>query len=124
MEEWSETKGPSFASTLVSSPVFYKNVGTPLEEQFQTYRLPINHPSYMGTLDDCDECPSMSEYGPLHRQENRERKMLQNIQTAMEEHRVGLFLIGLGHLHSMSNKLIAADFAVTAFEWLGCIRPS
>jgi hypothetical protein len=123
MEEWSETKPPSFASTLVSSTVSYKNVGTPSEEQFRTYCLPINHPSYVGTLDDCDECPSMSEYGPLDRQENRERKMLQNIRMAMEEHRVGLFLVGLGHLHSMSGKLRDADFAVTAFEWLGCILP-
>jgi hypothetical protein len=66
----------------------------------------------------------MSEYGPLDRQENRERRMLQNIQTAMELHQVGLFLVGLGHLHSMSNKLLAANFNVTAFEWLGCILPS
>jgi hypothetical protein len=44
--------------------------------------------------------------------------MLQIIQTAMEGHQVGLFLVGLGHLHSMSNKLLAANFNVTAFEWL------
>jgi hypothetical protein len=124
MEEWSETKAPSFASTLVSSSVSYMNVGTPSEEQFHTYRFPINHPSYMGTLDDCDECPSMSEYGPLDRQENREQRMLQNIRTAMEPHPVGLFLVGLGHLHSMSNKLVAAGFTVTAFEWLGRTLPS
>jgi len=124
VEEWSESKGPSFVSTLAGDHLSYENAGTPSEEQFQTYRLPINHPSYLGTLDDCEECPSMSEYGPLDRQENRERRMLQNIQTAMELHQVGLFLVGLGHLHSMSNKLLAANFNVTAFEWLGCILPS
>lgn len=119
MEEWSTTKEASFASTLVAAPIEYVDVGTPSEEQFVTYRFPIHHPSYDGTLGDCQDCPSMSEYGPLGRQENREQRMLHNIQTAMGSHNVGLFIVGLSHLHSMSSKLLSVGFNVTAFEWLG-----
>ena len=115
MEEWTETLEPSFASTLGGA---YKNVGTGPGEQYRTYRLPIYHPSYEGTLNSCETGPPMSEYGPLENQDNREREMLENICAAMEPHRVGIVLIGLAHLHSMSQKLLGASFNVAAFEWL------
>ena len=61
----------------------------------------------------------MMEYGPLSSQENREHKMLKNIEDAMRNHRVGLFIVGLAHLHSMSMKLQGAQYRVAAYTWLG-----
>jgi hypothetical protein len=54
----------------------------------------------------------------LDHQENREHAMVEHICTAMAGHHVGILLVGLAHLHSMSQKLLAADFNVTAFDWL------
>lgn len=59
------------------------------------------------------------EYGPLDVQEKREQKMLQNIDEAMQDHRVGLFVVGLAHLHSMAMKLHARQYRVAAYTWLG-----
>ncbi len=115
MEEWSEEGDPSFASTL---GIPYKNVGTGSEPEYQTNPNSIQYPGYDGTLDPDDSHPSMAEYGPFDHQENRERAMIEHVCTAMAEHQVGILLIGLAHLHSMSQKLLAADFNVTAFHWL------
>jgi hypothetical protein len=116
MEEWSEKANPSFASTL---GITYQNVGTGPEQEYQTYPNSIQYPGYIdGTLDHDASHPSMAEYGPLDHQENRERAMVEHVCTAMTGHHVGILLIGLAHLHSMSQKLLAADFNVTAFDWL------
>jgi hypothetical protein len=119
MEEWTEGE-PSVASELAKGPLKYKNVGTPQEAAFETYHChPVNHPSHDGVLGTCEDAPSMSEHGPLDKQENRERRMLQNIQHEMESHNVGLFIVGLVHLHSMSMKLKEAGFNVAAYSWVG-----
>ncbi len=117
MEEWSESGAASFASTL-GMPYF--NVGTGPDTQFKTYPTDVRYPGYVnGTLDSSDEFPSMAEYGPLENQENRENRMIENSCEAMKEHDVGLLLIGLAHLHSMSRKCLKEGFNVFAFSWLG-----
>ncbi|WP_213803220.1 hypothetical protein [Granulicella sp. dw_53] len=115
MEEWSENSGPSFVSTLGMT---YENVGTGPERQYRTYPSSIQYPGYDGTLDFDASHPSMGEYGPLDHQENRVRAMVEHVCTAMARHHVGILLIGLAHLHSMSQKLLAANFTVSAFQWL------
>jgi hypothetical protein len=116
MEEWSQNAAPSFASTL---GVPYQNIGTNSEERFETYWSDVRYPGYIdGTLDNSDQHPSMAEYGPLRNQENRENQMVENVRQAMTSHDVGILLIGLAHLHSMCQKLLSADFNVSAFTWL------
>lgn len=116
MEEWSEKGAPSFASTLGMT---YENVGTGSEQEYQTYPNSIQYPGYIdGTLDHDASHPSMAEYGQLDHQENRERAMVEHVCKAMAGHHVGILLVGLGHLHSMSQKLLAANFNVSAFQWL------
>jgi hypothetical protein len=66
-----------------------------------------------------EAAPSLSEYGPLDKQENRENLMAQNVQQAMTHHDVGIFVVGVAHLHSMSMKLISAGFNVSVYVWLG-----
>jgi hypothetical protein len=120
MEEWASDCPPSLASTLANERVAYKNVGTPTEEQFRTFcNAPINHPSHDGTLGPCEDAPQFYEYGPLEKQENREQRMVQNIQDKMENHCVGLFIVGLAHVHSISSKLKDAGFNVAAYTWTG-----
>lgn len=120
LEEWTENGSQSCVCLNFKDRFEYANVGPPCEGKFSTYVChPVNHPAHDGILGTCDDAPSMSEYGPLDHQENREIRMLQNINRAMEKHHVGLFIAGLAHLHSMSTKLKAAKFNVSAYSWLG-----
>jgi len=120
LEEWAGNQAPSFASEFAKDLLAYKDVGTPPETMFQTFCCAqTNHPCHDGTLSPCDGAPAMNEYGPLEKQENREQRMIQTIQREMEGHDVGLFVVGLAHLHSMSLKLKQANFNVTAYAWLG-----
>ena len=120
LEEWSENRPASFARTFAESQgVVWKNVGTPTTEDFKTYTIPlVHHPGHDGTLPPDENAPSMSEYGPFERQENRERRMAQNVQTEMLSCEAGLFVVGLAHLHSMGMKLRAAGFDVVGYSWL------
>jgi hypothetical protein len=116
MEEWASDRPPSFASSLANDRAAYRGVGTPPEEQFRTFaNAPINYPGHNGKLGPCEDAPQFYEYGPLDKQENRERRMVQNIRDAMKE----LFIVGLAHLHSISAKLKEAGFNVAAYTWTG-----
>jgi hypothetical protein len=120
LEEWTENGSQSCVFLNFKESFEYANVGTSSEGEFSTYVChPVNHPAHDGILGICDDAPSMSEYGPLDNQENREIRMLQNIDRAMGKHHIGLFIVGLAHLHSMSMKLKAAKFNVNAYCWLG-----
>jgi hypothetical protein len=59
----------------------------------------------------------MREYGPFDRQENRERYMLRRIVAEMSAHTAGLFVVGLAHIHSLSQKLQQARFEVAVYVW-------
>jgi hypothetical protein len=115
MEEWSENRKPSFASTL---SVPYSNIGTTSEGKYSTYPSDIRYPGYRGSLDDAPSHPEMAEYGPLEHQGNRERAMVANIRRSMEPHKVGILILGLAHLQSMAEKLRDAGYNVAAFTWL------
>ncbi len=120
LEEWTENGFLSCVPLKFKDRFEYANVGTSSEEEFSTYAYhAVNHPAHDGILGISDDGPSMSEYGPLDRQENREIQMLQNIDRAMGNHNIGIFVVGLAHLHSMSMKLKAAKFNVSAYCWLG-----
>ncbi len=120
LEEWTENGSQSCVALNFKDKFEYANVGTSSEGEFGTYVChPVNHPAHDGILGVCNDAPSMSEYGPLDHQENREIQMLQNIDRAMAKHHVGLFVVGLAHLHSMSMKLKTAKFNVNTFSWLG-----
>jgi hypothetical protein len=120
MEEWATDLPPSFASVFTRDHISYSEVGTPSESRFQTFcNAPINHPGHDGTLGPCEDAPPFHEYGALDKQQNREHRMVQNIQTAMTNHHVGLFIVGLAHLHSIAVKLSETGFTVAAYSWIG-----
>jgi hypothetical protein len=120
LEEWAYDRPQSFASVFAKGQMDYQDVGTPPEPRFKTFaNAPIIYPGHDGTLGPCPDAPQMMEYGPLSSQENREQQMLKNIESGMQRHRVGLFIVGLAHLHSMSMKLQAEHYRVAAYTWLG-----
>jgi hypothetical protein len=121
MEEWCIDRPPSFASQFAHNQgLVYSNVGPPQQEEFRTLGYaPINYPGHNGTLGACWEAPPMYEYGPLEKQENRERHMAQKVQDEMKNHQTGIFIVGLAHLHSMFSRLCQADLNVAAYSWLG-----
>jgi len=102
LEEWTDNESQSCVAANFKDRLGYANVGTSSEGEFRTYIChPVNHPAHDGILGSCEDAPSMSEYGPLDNQENREIRMLQNIEPQMTKHHVGLFIVGLAHLHSV-----------------------
>jgi hypothetical protein len=121
MEEWASDRAPSFASKFASEcRISYEDIGPAPADEFKTLGFaPINFPGHNGTLGPCCDAPAFHEYGPLQRQENREQRMVQNIVQAMKDHRIGIFVVGVAHLHSMFTKLRVADFNVAAYSWLG-----
>ena len=115
LEEWTYEPRVSVAATLASERLKWKNIGTPNEEIFETWCMPLNyHPAKHkeGYL-------YVSEYGPLEKQNARETFMLSRIKKEMIDTDVGLVLVGLAHLHSMTDKLEVSGFDVTACYWLG-----
>ena len=117
MEEWTERRAPSFVCSFANRlGLAYKNVGTPQEEQFQTFYNPVNFPGHNGTLGPQCDAPFVCEYGPLDRQENRELRMAANIQNEMGDHQTGLFVVGLAHLGSISSKVHQAGFNVASYS--------
>lgn len=116
LEEWTEDRPASLSSVFAKGRMDYRNVGTPPESQFKTFaNAPIIYPGHDGTLGPCHDAPPMMEYGPLDSQENRELQMLKNIKDAMQNHHVGLFIVGVAHLHSMSMKLQGSLYRVAAY---------
>src|ERR1035441_6165268 len=72
LEEWLYSEERSFASTLSTSDLEWKNVGTPEETRFETSVSGLNcHPP---THDPAK--PILQEYGPLAAQERREGYMV------------------------------------------------
>jgi hypothetical protein len=115
LEEWWFRPEPSFASTLQDATMKWENVGTPDEPRFETSTACLNYhpPTYDPTK------PSPREYGPLVAQELREAYMVGRINQCMNSYKVGLFIVGLAHLHSMLIKLRAAGFEVKGYSWMG-----
>jgi hypothetical protein len=60
----------------------------------------------------------LQEYGPLDVHELRERYMVDRIKESMEPFNVGLFIVGLAHLHSTLSKLKTAGFEVRGYSWV------
>lgn len=119
LEEWAQNQPESLAHSLAPQlELSWENVGTPHEQQFSTYTNPVCHPGHDGTLESDSDAPHLSEYGPYEQQENREKRMVENIMTKMSKHEVGLFIFGIAHLHSLFGKLQSAGFTVTAYHWL------
>lgn len=85
----------------------WENVGTPDRPEFQT----------TGRF----HCPKVSgdvfTYGPIENQIYRENHFTKRIEKIMADRNAGLFVCGLAHLHSMSEKLRRSGFAVEAYEW-------
>lgn len=121
MEEWSEKRKESVASVFAKeSGLRWVNVGTPDEPQYRTCNPYINHPENEGILPEYGaDAPEMHVYGPFDKQENRERRMVENVRAEMEKYETGLFILGAAHLHSVFGKLQRLGFRVRAFCWLG-----
>ena len=118
MEEWL-SKEPSFAAGYAPGiGMKWENVGTPDEEPYRTFDGLISYPGYGGSLTHDPTAPSLNEYGPYEAQQNREARMVENIQLAMTDYQTGLFIMGIAHLHSLFGKLRSCRFDVLAFHWL------
>jgi hypothetical protein len=114
LEEWWYHAERSFASTLSTADLEWRNVGTPNEVRFETSVGGLNcHPP---TYDPSK--PILQEYGPLATQELREGYMVERIGVFMEPHTVGLFIVGLAHLHSTLCKLTVAGFNTRGYSWI------
>jgi hypothetical protein len=120
MEEWAEKLGQSVVAKWAGTlDIPWVSVGPPDEPQFRTYEGPINYPGHDGTLQPPDwHAPGMYEYGPFENQEARENRMAMNVQTEMENYDTGLFVLGLGHTHSVFGKLLSLGFKITCFSCL------
>jgi hypothetical protein len=113
LEEWCAAY-KSFASTLRTDRLQWENVGTPEEPRFGTHSGGLNcHPP---THD--HNRPMLQEYGPMDVQELREQYMVARIKSFMEPYDVGLFIVGLAHLHSMLSKVKAVGFDVRGYSWI------
>lgn len=110
MEEWTSTKGSTAGHRLASDlNIQWFNVGTPSIEEFKT-DIPL--------CDPMEEPPIVIDrLGPLSVHIKREGFMVTEIQKAMIGRNCGLFIVGLAHLQSMSEKLLNLGFEVEAFNW-------
>jgi len=114
LEEWWYHAERSFASTLATVNLEWKNVGTPDETRFETAIGGLNCPP--PTYD--PRKPILQEYGPLDVQELRENYMVDCIRIFMEPYKVGLFIVGLAHLHSILSKLKTVGFDTRGYSWI------
>jgi hypothetical protein len=120
LEEWAYDRPASFACRFAEGRMKYEDVGAPAESEFKTFaNAPITYPGHDGTLGPCPDAPSLMEYGPVDVQERREQWMVEILDKVMQDHSVGLFVLGLAHLHSMVMKLRARQYRVSAYTWLG-----
>jgi hypothetical protein len=114
LEEWWYHPERSFASTLSTPTIEWENVGTPDETRFTTSTSGLNlHPPTHNPAK-----PILQEYGPLDVQELRECYMVDKIRVFMEPYKVGLFIVGLAHLHSILSKLKAVGFDARGYSWI------
>lgn len=120
MEEWSEKCEESVAKDFATkSGLHWANVGTPDDPQYRTYSGLINYPGHNGTLRWDPHAPSMDEYGPFANQEAREDRIAKNVQVEMESYESGIFILGIGHMHSLFGKSLSLGLKVTGYSWLG-----
>src|SRR5208337_5217832 len=108
LEEWTPDR-KSFASTVDTDKLKWKNVGTPEEKRFETYAYGLN--TDPPTHD--PKKPMLQEYGPLNVHELREGYMVARIKEFMEP-----FIVGLAHLHSTLSKLRSSGFEVRGYSWM------
>jgi hypothetical protein len=111
IEEWKfeddKTIGKRIADSL---SIVWCNAGTP-PEQFETYGP---HPVWM----DDGSCETERPYGPIEVQIRRESYMVDRICFSMTGHETGIFVCGMGHMHSISEKLHRAGYEVDGFSCL------
>lgn len=110
MEEWTSNKGATVGQRLASDlRLEWVNVGTPSTAEFKTH-IPL--------CDPMEEPPLVIDrFGPLPVHIKREEYMVSEIQKTMIGRSSGLFIVGLAHLQSMSEKLLKAGYEVEAFNW-------
>jgi hypothetical protein len=112
IEEWKFEDDKTVGKLLADSlSIAWCNAGTPLEEQFETYD------PYPIWLDD-GSCEPERPYGPIEAQVRREAYMIDKINSAMNDHAVGVFVCGMGHMHSVSEKLHQGGYEVEGFSCL------
>lgn len=110
MEEWASNKGSTVGQRLaLNLNIPWLNVGTPDKAEFKT-----NSPLF----DPMEEQPIViHRFSPLRTHIKREEYMANEIHKAMVGRTCGMFIVGLAHLHSMSERLLKAGYEVEAFSW-------
>ena len=98
---------PSAAKSCLGTR--YLNVGTP----------PIGELKTADAWFDPSKDPPMviNRYGPIEIQIRREHLMVEAIKTVMAGRETGLMVVGMAHLHSLSEKLTQSGFEVEGFHW-------
>lgn len=110
MEEWTSTRGGTVGQRLASElRIEWFNVGTPGSADFKT-----DSPLF----DPMEEPPLVIyRFSPLAVHIRREEYMIVGIRKTMVGKSCGMFIVGLAHLQSISEKLLNAGFEVEAFSW-------
>ncbi len=105
IEEWkigeNNTVGKQIADKL---GIDWCNADTPLTEPYETF-----DPSPLWL--DCG-CVTHRDYGPIEHQILREEWMIARISEAMVMHEASVFVCGIAHLQSISEKLHRSGFDV------------
>ncbi len=103
--DWLETSWITVGHKIaIDRSLPWKNVGTP------------NEPEYETCSDFLTSGGAVTVYTPTT-QSTREICMLGNIRQTMKDYNAGMFILGLAHMQSMSEKLILLGFEIEAYEW-------
>ena len=110
MEEWTSKRGSTVGQRLAEEmKIKWANVGTPSKPEFET-----DHPLF----DPFGDPPFfLDRYGPLEVHIQREQYLVNEINKAMTGMTCGIFIVGLAHLHSMSERLLGCGGEIEAFSW-------
>jgi hypothetical protein len=109
IEEWTYGDFSTIGSRIAEAKSLeWCNAGTPLDEEFETF---LPQPLWID-----GDCLTHHPYGPMSAQIKREAYMIKEIMRSMTDHKTGIFICGMAHLHSICEKLYLAGFNVEGFS--------
>jgi hypothetical protein len=110
LEEWSKSQTKESATSAIGRGrnLCWYDIGTPEDGEFATYRI--------NSALDFPGIPTIYRYGPIDAQNKREDMMRANITGYMSSYETALVVIGLGHIHSMYDRL-SKEFDVEGYSF-------
>jgi hypothetical protein len=116
-EEWIVPEPTQTIGSILANEcgLSWRNVGTPKRPEFETDEM---------LLLGWPEMPvAVCTYGPIQNQINREQFMLDKITQDMADRNSGLFICGLSHVHSITEKFIGRGFDTEGYQWQEPVSP-